>query len=155
MPELNGVLLAVEQAIRQRDDAAKVLAQAIRRLEFANQQMDQLKGYAQETDSRWTGAPAGMLSSELIKHHYQFVERLHHAIGLQMVAIADASLQVDRERAALVQTEVRLAGLKKVVEFRQLEISRKLQRREQRSTDDYAAMAYARKVVQLSRGELV
>jgi flagellar FliJ protein len=155
MSNLSAITLAIELAGKRRDDAAKSVALALQRVSFADEQMQQLRGYAGDTDARWLGAPPGMLSSELIKHHYQFVDRLHQAIGLQAVAIADANVQVDRARRALVTAEVRLAGLKLVLETRRAVVSRAQQRREQRNTDEFASLAFIRKTTQLSEGELV
>lgn len=155
MSNLSAITLAIELAGRHRDDAAKSVALALQRVAFADEQMQQLRGYAGDTDARWLGAPAGMLSSELIKHHYQFVDRLHHAIGLQAVAIADAQVQVDRARRALIAAEVRLAGLKQVLETRKAVVARAAQRREQRNTDEFASLAFIRRTTQLSQGELV
>lgn len=155
MSNLTAIALAIELAVRHREDAAKSVALALQRVRFADEQMQQLRGYAGETDARWLGAPAGMLSSELIKHHYQFVDRLHQAIGLQAIAIADANVQVDRARRALVTAEVRLAGLKQVLETRRAVVARAQQRREQRNTDEFASLAFIRKTTQLSEGEVV
>ena len=153
MSSLSAITLAIELATRNRDEAAKAVALALQRVGFADEQMRQLRGYAGDTDARWLGAPAGMLSSELIKHHYQFVDRLHHAIGLQAVAIADANVQVDRAHRGLVAAEVRLAGLKQVLNARTVAIARVQQRREQRNTDEFASLAFSRRTAQLSQGE--
>jgi len=155
MSNLSAITLAIELATRHRDEAAKSVALALKRVRFAEEQMQQLRSYAGDTDARWLGAPAGMLSSELIKHHYQFVDRLHHAIGLQAVAIADANVQVDRARRTLVETEVRLAGLKQVLNTRKAAIVLIQQRREQRNTDEFASLAFSRRAARLSQGELV
>jgi flagellar FliJ protein len=153
MSNLNAIILAIELAAKHRDDAAKSVVLALKRVRFADEQMEQLRGYAGDTDARWLGAPPGMLSSELIKHHYQFVDRLHQAIGLQTVAIADANVQVDRARRALVATEIRLAGLKQVLETRRAVVALAQQRREQRNTDEFASLAFIRRTTQLSQGE--
>lgn len=155
MSNLSAITLAIELATKHRDDAAKLVALALKRVSFADDQMQQLRGYAGDTDARWLGAPSGMLSSELIKHHYQFVDRLHHAIGLQAVAIADANVQVDRARRALMDAEVRLAGLKQVLEARKAVIARAERRQEQRNTDEFASLAFIRRTKQRSEGELV
>jgi flagellar FliJ protein len=154
MTQLNAILMAIDLATRRRDDAAKVVAQMQRNVEFANDQLAQLESYAADTDSRWIGAPPGMLSGELIRHHYQFVERLQQAIGMQTGVIVDAKTQVERASSVLLQTEYRLAGLKTVLEARQAKVARVLQRREQDVTDEFAALAYARAKNQFTQGDV-
>ena len=78
MSQLRSILLAIEQATRQRDDAVKVVLRVKRNLGFVQDQMGQLQGYAGDTDARWTGSASGALSAELIRHHYQFkIGRAH------------------------------------------------------------------------------
>lgn len=155
MSILSGIIMAIELATRNRDDAAKSVALALRRVGFADEQMEQLRNYAGDTDAKWLDAPPGKLSSEIIKHHYQFVDRLHHAMGLQAATIADANVQVERARRMLLEAEFRLAGLKKVLDGRRAVMARTQQRREQRITDEFAAFAYARKATRFPIGEAV
>ncbi|MCF8209912.1 MAG: flagellar export protein FliJ [Rhodoferax sp.] len=153
MSQPNAIELAIELATRKRDDAARGVAKVLRDLDFAHDQMAQLESYAADTDARLTSTTGGVLSAELIRHHYQFVERLQQAIQLQSRAIADAKAQVERARKVLLQTEVRLAGLKQVLEGRQAVVARTLLRREQRVTDEFAAMVYIRNRAQWAHGE--
>jgi flagellar FliJ protein len=85
------------------------------------------------------------LSSELIRHHYQFVERLQHAIGMQDGVIANLVRQENQCRAALMQAEMRVSGLKQVLEKRKLLLVAAEQRREQGRMDEMAALVYARR----------
>jgi flagellar protein FliJ len=153
MAELRGFVLAIELATRQRDEFAKALARAQRTLSFAQTQMTQLQGYAGETDARWANASGTLVSVELMRHHYQFMDRLQQAIVLQVDAINHAHGQVDKANHDLLQAEFRLAGLAKVLEKRQTAAQLKQQRREQRVTDEYAGMQQARKRVSPMSGE--
>jgi flagellar FliJ protein len=107
--------------------------------------LGQLEGYANETDSRWVGSVTSLgLSSELIRHHYQFMERLQHAIGMQSSAINNLDWQLDRAQKALLQAEFRLSGLNQVLKKRQAEADQVQRRREQRQMDEFAALQYSR-----------
>ena len=145
MSLLKSIQLAIDLAILQRDEAAKALAQMTRGLGFAKDQMAQLEGYALDTDARLVGVRDDALSSELLRHHYQFMDRLQQAIGLQSGAIAEARTRVDLAAKVLLRAELRLAGLSQVFETRQEAASKSKRRREQRVTDEFAAMAYVRK----------
>lgn len=142
----HGLQLAIELAERKRDERAQVLAQAQRQVLVGQQQLQQLQSYAGDTDTRWTQGHNMALSAELIRHHYQFVERLQHAIGMQDGVIANLVRQENQCRAALVQAEMRLSGLKQVLEARKQLLIAAEQRREQGRMDEMAALVYARRV---------
>jgi len=142
MSKFRALELAIEQATRQRDDKARRHAQAQKTLYFAQGQMDQLQNYATDTDARWVGGHAVMMSVELVKHHYQFMDRLQHAMGQQQGVIANLERQLVLAHQALLQAEFRLAGLKQVLNSRQAELLTTQQRRAQRTSDEFAAMRY-------------
>lgn len=153
MSNLKGVLLAIELATRQRDEAAQVSAKAKRALEFARDQMAQLESYAGDTDARWTGSASVARSGELIRHHYQFMDRLQQAILLQSDVIRSAGHQVELADKGLLQAEFRLAGLNQVLKARQAALDVTQRRREQRLTDEFASLQHARTRAQFMNGE--
>ena len=155
MSELKSVLLAIELATRQRDDAAKALAHRRENLQFAQGQSTHLEGYAADTDARWIGARDGQMSAELVRHHYQFMGRLQEAIGLQADVIAEANTQLERAAKVLLLAELRLASLNHILDGRKTALAITYKRREQRLTDEFAAMAYTRAKAQLIYGETV
>lgn len=155
MSELRGVLLAIDLATRKRDALRQALAHEHATVGRAYEQMNQLEGYAGETDARWINGSAGAVSNELIQHHYQFMARLQHAIGLQRTAISNAEQQQERVRLQLVEAEVRLSGLNQILESRQKTIELRVKRREQKQTDEFAANLYARLQISESIGESV
>ena len=153
MSELKSVQLAIELATRDRDELAKIVARVERNLVFGHNQMAQLEGYAAETDSRWLSSASRQLSQELIRHHYQFMDRLQQAIALQSSTIANTERQLEQGKGNLLRAEFRLFGLNQVLKSRQAALSRAEQRREQRQTDEFAAMQYARNRAQPMSGE--
>ena len=144
MSALKSVLLAIEHATLHRDELAKAVARVERSQSFARDQMGQLKGYAADTDARWTGSGARGLSLELVRHQYQFMDRLQQAIGLQSGVLANAARQLDLAKANLLQAEIRLSGLNQILKARQAVLLSHKKRREQRQTDEFAAMQYTR-----------
>ena len=154
MSQLRSIELAIELATRQRDDLAKAAAGVAKTLQFAKGQLSQLEGYAAETDARWVHTGSEGRSAELLRHHYQFMERLQHAIGLQSGVMANTGQQVEAARKLVLQAEYRLAGLNQVLKARQSQVKQVQQRREQRQTDEFAAILYARKTRASSTGEL-
>jgi flagellar FliJ protein len=144
MPKFRALELAIEQATRQRDAEARKHAQAQRTLQYAQGQLSQLENYSNDTDARWVGGHAVNLSVELIKHHYQFMDRLQNAVSLQHGVIKNLEQQLSLAHQKLLQAEYRLAGFKQVLKGRRLALNGVQQRREQRITDEFAAMRYAR-----------
>jgi flagellar protein FliJ len=145
MANLKSVHLAIEQATRQRDELAKAFLQAQRNKTAAQDQLGQLEGYAHETDARLLGSGGSMgLSAGLIHNHYQFMERLQHAIGIQSSSINNLDWKLDHAHKALLQAEFRLAGLKQWLK-KQLDAAEVIQRRrDQRQMDEFAALQYSR-----------
>ena len=78
-------------------------------------------------------------------HQYQFMERLQHAIGLQTRMVADQDIRLETARQALLATELRVTSLQKVVQVRKRDMALVQMRREQKDTDERAAMAFFRR----------
>jgi flagellar FliJ protein len=144
MPKFRALELAIEQASRQRDEQARRHAQAQKTLHFAQGQLAQLQNYSNDTDARWVGGHAVDLSVELVKHHYQFMDRLQHAATQQLGVVANLERQLARAHQALLQAEYRVAGFKQVLKGRRAEQLQLQHRREQRATDEFAAMRHHR-----------
>lgn len=146
MLQLKSILLAIDLATRKRDELARSAVRTQQNLKFAQGQMDQLEGYAADTDGRWLQPEAQARSAELIRHHYQFMDRLQQAITLQSGVIMNTGKQVAAANSLLLQAEQRLAGLTQVLKVRQAELLQIQRRAEQRQTDEFAAIAYARRM---------
>jgi flagellar FliJ protein len=140
---LKSIELAIEVATRRRDQADQALMQARRAVQFAQTQLDQLESYAVDTQGRWSTA-AGATSSILLHHHYQFMDRLQHAIGLQAGVIEDLKRQAEMARQRCLQEEVRVAGLKQVMKKKLSARDLLLLRREQRQMDELASLKHTR-----------
>jgi flagellar FliJ protein len=154
MSELKSISLAIELATRRRDEFAKALARVRRVLGSSQDQMAQLQGYAGDTDARWMGSSTTIvLSAELIRHHYQFMDRLQQAIVMQAGVLTNGGRQVEQAEKALVQAEFRLAGLNQVLKTRQAAAQLVQKRREQRMTDEFAGQQHARKMARSMSGE--
>lgn len=142
--DLKSIILAIELATRQRDELVKAVGKAERNVRFAKDQMAQLEGYVADTDNRWLGATSGARTSELVRHHYQFMDRLQQAVGLQSGVIGNTLRQLESANKALLQAEFRLSGLNTILKARQDVLLRAQRRREQREVDEFAAQKYIR-----------
>ena len=79
----------------------------------------------------------------VLQHHHQFMGRLEHAIGLQSGVVQEQARRVEQARQALLQAELRLTSLRKVVERKQHELAIAQMRREQKQTDERASLRLA------------
>lgn len=140
MSMLNSIVLAIDLATRKRDQATQSVVHVHSALVFAQDQMTQLQTYATETELRWTAAAQATTTPELMQHHYQFMDRLHHAIGLQQDVLENAGRKVDAAKRLALEAEFRLISLKQVLKKRQTAIAITQLRREQKQMDEFAAM---------------
>ena len=142
MSSLNALSVAVELALRKRDEARRVLQDARRAQQAAREQMAQLEGYAQETQNRWGMRANADVQPQVMYHHYQFMDRLGHAAGVQTSVVSDHAARVQAARQALLAAELRLSSLRKVMEKRRHDIQLQQMRRDQEQTDERAALQY-------------
>ena len=145
--------IAIDAATQKRDAAQMNLVQVERNRVFAQGQMDQLTNYATETEARWLASAQISAYPELLRHHYQFMDRLRKAIDLQQTVLLDVGSQIDEARKHLMSLEIRLRSLELMLEKSQAVFKRKQARREQVQMDEFAALQHARKRVQPIHGD--
>jgi flagellar FliJ protein len=142
----NELQLAVDLSLERRDAVAVHLAQTRQHWTSAQLQLDQLENYADETTMRWT-SQLNACTPELMRHHYQFMERLTHAITLQRGAVADQFNAMARIAAALRDAEARLQSLRELVAIRQREQQQAQSRRDQKYVDEFASQQFRRRAM--------
>lgn len=152
MSSLNALTVAVDVASRKRDAARRVLQDALAAQQAARAQLDQLEDYARETESRWGVKADTAMQPEVMYHHYQFMNRLGHAASIQTGVVSDQSGRVESAQRALLEAELRLTSLRKVVEKRRQDLVLQQMRRDQKQTDERAALQY-RNASQGPRGQ--
>jgi flagellar protein FliJ len=133
------LLLAIDLATSKRDEALAELQRTEHSQAFAQDQMNQLQQYAQETEARWMQGAQVSTSPDMLHHHYQFMARLNQAISLQEGVLASHRQRVDVARQQLMQAEFRLASFKQVLATRQAAITKLRQRQEQKQMDEFAS----------------
>jgi flagellar FliJ protein len=153
MSAFKSLALAIELATAKRDQALAQLQAMWRAHAFAQEQMDQLRQYAVETDQRWTQGAQKSTTPELLHHHYQFTGRLEQAIALQDGALGNAMQRVEAAKQALLQTELRLASLKQVLTHRQASVAKVQHKRDQKQMDEFAALQTQRQLRQQAENQ--
>lgn len=135
--------VAVDLAERQRDGARQALQNVLQARVAAQNQMEQLQGYAQETQQRWGMQTGAAVQTEVMAHFYAFMAKLEHAIEVQRGVIQGQEQRVEQAQQALVQAELRLTSLRKLLQRRRQEWAQQQQRREQKQTDESASLRFS------------
>lgn len=148
MSLLKTLAVAVDVASLKRDNASRALGQAQQKYLAAQDQLTQLETYAQETEARWMTQAQTCALPELMRHHYQFMERLAQAVQMQQGILADQGRWVEAAKQQLAEAEIRVATLKQVCRNKQREADRLQGRREQKEIDEFAAMRFGKSIDQ-------
>ncbi len=144
MSAIKSVLLAIDLATRQRDDAGRVLLEIRRSCGSAQQQMDQLASYAAETESKWAVSAQVLAAPEVVHHYYQFMGRLRQAMELQRDALGRLEQESMAAKKLLLDAEIRIASLNQLLRKKQSGIDRLHASREQKHLDEFAATQHRR-----------
>jgi flagellar FliJ protein len=81
------------------------------------------------------------------------MDRLQQAIVMQTGVISGVVQQLEQAKRNLLQAEFRLSGLNQILKTRKAALLRGQQVREQRQTDEFAAMQHARNRAMPMSGE--
>jgi len=144
LPGMRGLQLAIDVATGRRNEASRVWVETDRGYRQACAQMAQLDSYALETESKWAVAAQVRAAPEIVHHYYQFMGRLEQAIDLQGGVVADLLRQSTAARQVLLEAELRLVSLTRLLEKRQSEARRRHAGQEQRHSDELAAQQHRR-----------
>ena len=134
----------VELAEKRRDEALGVVAQMQRELKIAQDQMDQLQAYALEAESRWVTRSANGVDTAMLMHHREFMHKIYHAVEFQRGVLADRQRLIGTAQEQVHATERDLMGLRKFTDRKQQAILQKVQRQEQKQTDEMALSIHLR-----------
>jgi len=141
MNPLQPLLALLAQTERERDVAMAEAQRAAQAHLAATAQAEQLLNYRREYEQRWGAQFRNEGKMELVNCYRGFVERLTQAVDQQQRIAQHAGAQVDRARDTLLQHEVRVASVRKLIERRAKELRLSLDRIEQKQTDEFGARA--------------
>lgn len=150
MSESRPLVLAADMARRQRDEVAQLVAQRQAQRQGAVMQLEQLQAYVQETENKWIGRGQAT-DAAVLHHHYQFIEKLDHAMAYQRRVIQTHDAQIVQAQSALVAAEHKLKRLTHVLDARQAVIDQRQARQEQKQMDAMASMMMLRQVRRAQR----
>ena len=128
----------LEQAELERDTALARMLQADEAARQARTQGEQLHAYREDYRRRAPALNGRSAHIELLRCHQGFMQRLDQAIAQQRAQQEGIEQQATALREALLEREVRVAAVKKLLERRGQEQQRQTARAEQRHNDEAA-----------------
>ncbi len=141
----------VELAEKRRDEALGHLGRMQRELQIAQDQMDQLSAYAQESQARWQARSSVGVDTALLMHHRQFMQKIDHAMEFQRGVLGERQALIERSQEQVFAAERDLAGLRKFTERKQQAIAHRAERQDQKHTDEMALAIHLRQSLALAR----
>jgi flagellar FliJ protein len=142
MTGLSSMQLAVDLARRECDQLGLDLAQAHKVREAAQDQYNQLESYAQETQARWVTKSQTQSTPEVLRHYYQFMDKLYQAMALQTQVLQDAERQVQAQKKLLLEAEFKRASRQTVCDNMRRAANVKRDKLEQKQFDEMAATQF-------------
>jgi len=138
-PNLSSLLMMLEAAERERDDARAELEAVRQGLEGAERQAQSLHDWRRDYQNRWQSQFRQSGGMEIMRCYQDFMQRLGTAVQDQDVKVDQARAQMERSQAALLERERKVAAITQLMERRQSEWQRQQDRQEQKATDELAA----------------
>lgn len=135
---LKSLATVIDLARRRRDEAGAQVANAQQALRSAHAQMDQLRQFADEGQSKWMARSAAGVSPVLLQHQRDFARKIQHAIDFQTNVIAQKESAAQATLAALQSAERELATLEKVAERTLAQRRQAAHKAEQKMNDEMA-----------------
>jgi flagellar FliJ protein len=117
-----------QSALRRTEDMAR----------SAREQREQLIAYRSEYQSRWTAQFNQGGTMDILLCYRSFMQRLDQAVSLQTRQAELADMHLVQARHELMESERRLASVRKLIERRAAEIAHAGRQREQKQTDEQA-----------------
>lgn len=139
MTDLKPLMSLLSQAEQARDRAIAAHSEAINHLEALKQQSHQLLEYRQEYEQRWTGQFKSQGGIEVLRYYQSFTERINQALTHQQRTQTQVEQHLQARQAELIESEMKVASIKKLIERRMSEHARQSGRQEQKITDEMAA----------------
>lgn len=138
---LDPLMALLEQAERERDAALADMQKAADAQAAAQTQLDQLIQYRAEYDNRFREQFKQHQGIVALQGYQVFADRLSQAIEQQGRVVNHSANRVNEARQVLLEQEMRVVSVRKLLERRLNEIKLGTERREQRQTDEFATRA--------------
>lgn len=145
-PSLRPLMLALEVAENDRDQAQSTLLRLRHQLEAAQAQASQIDDYRRDYQQRWGERFRAQGTVQIMQCYHGFMARLDQAGSQQAAAVQRMQHHFDNALQVLRERELRAASIRKLIERRQAELARAQARQDQKLTDEQASrVAWSRR----------
>jgi len=128
-------------AERERDQALAVIQRHDAQVRRLHQQAEQLRSYHDEYQKRGPSATGRSTGAEMLQVHRGFIARLDEALAMQHTQLQAGQRELAVRREALLALELRVAGVRRLLERRDVRERNEESRREQRRNDEASQQA--------------
>ena len=128
----------LEREQKRRDEQMAHVRSAAANAEAQQQQADGLTGYRAEYCQKWSAQFQRAAQMEILRSYHGFLSRLDQAITQQKAVVEHAQRMVEVQRQRLVEREIRVATVERLIKRREALLAKVADRRDQKNLDELA-----------------
>jgi len=128
----------LEREQKRRDEQMAAVRNAVANAQAQQQQADGLTGYRSEYCRKWAAQFQQAAQMEILRSYHGFLARLDQAIGQQKAVVEHAHRMVEAQRQRLVEREIRVATVERLIKRREAMLAKAADRRDQKNLDELA-----------------
>lgn len=128
----------LEREKKRRDEQMAQVRNAVANVEAQQEQADGLTGYRGDYCRKWSAQFQQSAQIEILRSYHGFLARLDQAITQQQSVVEHASRMVDAQRQRLVEREIRVATVERLIKRREAMLAKLADRRDQKNLDEMA-----------------
>ena len=128
----------LEREQKRRDEQLAQVRNAVANVEAQQQQADGLTTYRTEYCQKWSAQFRQAAQIEILRSYHGFLARLDQAITQQESVVEHARRMVDVQRQRLIEREIRVATVERLIKRREAMLAKIADRRDQKNLDELA-----------------
>ena len=128
----------LEREQKRRDEQMANVRTAVANADAQQQQADGLTGYRSEYCRKWSAQFQQAAQMEILRSYHGFLSRLDQAITQQVSVVEHARRMVEAQRQRLVEREIRVATVERLIQRREALLAKVADRRDQKNLDELA-----------------
>ena len=128
----------LEREQKRRDEQMASVRTAVANAEAQQQQADGLGSYRTDYCRKWSAQFQQAATIEILRSYQGFLSRLDQAITQQQSVLEHAHRMVEAHRQRLVEREIRVATVERLIQRREAMLAKAADRRDQKNLDELA-----------------
>jgi len=128
----------LEREQKRRDEQMAAVRAAVANAETQQEQADGLSTYRSEYCRKWSAQFQQSVTMEVLRSYQGFLSRLEQAITQQQSVLEHAGRMVEAQRQRLVEREIRVATVERLIKRREALLAKIADRRDQKNLDEMA-----------------